>query len=356
MKKLPVIFCFLFFQVSILAVETHVVFKENGVVKLFKLNEDKSFKLVSNLSKYIGKKDYFTLAISPNSEIAALTGHISQRSKYYTIKLIDLTTGKVMIEFQPGYGGHISWFGNSHFFYSWGCGSNCSNYRLYALNGKIIFSGAGGSGFPNGSYNGKFFIDTDSFESDLLNQEFKVIKNIKSQYPFFWCINRNVAALVDKDKRQVYLFDADNKLEGTMPLSKDFLYGRNKFYFYSKYLFSLNTGSEIVLAYDLNKRKKVSIPQGKISYDQNHFITNENIILDLDKLLIYKIPPEIQNHYNMLFYDNAYNYDFLTKKYVNQYFLYTNKDSSKIYYLDLATSKLVEIYSSRYKLEDVAVK
>ena len=73
--------------------------------------------------------------------------HKPAKGKSYRLALYNFKNLNKFVEMTPGFGGVFEWNGLNQIIHTWGCGTNCTNLRIYDINLKKIFFSLSSGGF-----------------------------------------------------------------------------------------------------------------------------------------------------------------------------------------------------------------
>lgn len=85
------------------------------------------------------------LKVSPDSSYFFY--RYKTNGKAYRLVTVELKSLKKVSEIIPGYGGDFEWNVKNQILHSWGCGTNCANFRVYNSNLEEIFFTLSTGGF-----------------------------------------------------------------------------------------------------------------------------------------------------------------------------------------------------------------
>jgi protease II len=100
-----------------------------------------------NLTKFDSWQEIVGFALSPDSNYCFVRHKPNTKNTSYRLTLYNARTKRLVKEIIPGYGGIFLWNNNHQIIHYWGCGTNCSNLRVYDLNLKEIFFAPSTGGF-----------------------------------------------------------------------------------------------------------------------------------------------------------------------------------------------------------------
>jgi hypothetical protein len=106
-----------------------------------------------NISMFHPWEDVVNVLLSPD-EHYLLVRHKPQSGNAYLLSVYDITTLKLVRRLAPGYGGSFVWNNRHQIIHQWGCGTNCSNFRIYDLQlNELFFSPSSGGFLISDNYN-----------------------------------------------------------------------------------------------------------------------------------------------------------------------------------------------------------
>lgn len=98
-----------------------------------------------NLTQFEQWVNLTDLKINPDSTFFFY--RYKRKGKSYRLVTYEFKSLKKLSEIVPGYGGDFEWNLNNQILHSWGCGTNCTNLRIYDSTLKEIFFTFSSGGF-----------------------------------------------------------------------------------------------------------------------------------------------------------------------------------------------------------------
>ncbi len=90
-----------------------------------------------NLTQFEPWVELRDIKVSPDSSYFFY--RYRREGKAYSLVTYELESLKKVSEIVPGYGGSFEWNSKNQILHSWGCGTNCTNLRVYDFNLETIF-------------------------------------------------------------------------------------------------------------------------------------------------------------------------------------------------------------------------
>lgn len=225
------------------------------LISLFTLGQNKSVNIQFHHGAYYdvfvqqeGKKINLTrfkswerikdLKVSPDKKYFFFR-HKADKGGAFRMTMYDFKSLKKIAEIVPGFGGDFEWNSQNQILHSWGCGTNCSNLRVYNSKLKEIF----------------YTLSTGGFE---------------------YSPQKNVIVQMSMNLKKFWVFDLGNLNNGSVKGFQDtlgFTSQGERFYLWSlkfadDYTFQIyppeNSTSTEVLKYDLNQLKWTTIKPEEI--------------------------------------------------------------------------------------------